>query len=474
MKRIILLMLTLLLFTGCSHNDKENEIDQKQTNAINKVRTDEITIAPNVTTITTPIITPEVIRNVNVEDNELLKNLKELCKSPRRFNTDGENRALDFLIDKMTEYGYDTTTQEFSVYKKTLTDIYSATVWQYFDKYKGDKDSAGKGTNLIATTTNPDKKNTLYITAHYDTTRDTKGIRDNGSGVVVAMEIARQLQTISLPINIEFIFFSAEETGMQGSAYFVSQLTQEEKDNALGCINIDVVGEKGANEVVLKTYLSQINVLSLLMDEYHEFHHSRSEASDHTSFYMGEIPAIYFADEKVKTKDNTVNPLEELDIEKLKELTRIICDYIINFDIDDYNNLLKNSYTKEYTDLPNNGNIEDYTLIQVNKILREDGAGSNKQYIWKNSEGNQVVITEMDSRFFSEDLTEELQSFNSYNDYTKYKIFKENNITIVKYVDLVAFRLYELKGNIIKDEALELLNNQSVFNSNVTLINALN
>lgn len=373
----------------------------------------------------------------------------------------------------MEEYGYQTQTQEFYVYKKTINDIYSSTVWQYFSKYSGVKDSIGTGTNLISKTANPDKKKTLYITAHYDSTKDTNGIRDNSSGVAVVMEIARQLHGINLPVNIEFILFSAEEAGMQGSTYFVSQLTQEEKENSLGCINIDVVGQKGEPEVILKTITSQINVLSLLMDEYHTFGHSRSEASDHLSFYMGGIPVIYFADDIVSVKDSTDNPFEELDVVKLKDLAQIICDFIIDFNTDHYYNLIKNPYTKEYTELPDNGKIIAYSLIQINKILKEDGTGSYKEYIWKNDEGNQVVITEKDIRFLKEDLKEEIQAFNAYNDYIKYKSFEANNGIIVKYADSVSFRLYELKGNISKDDALELLDNHSVYISNVDLIKAL-
>ncbi|MDD3172473.1 MAG: M20/M25/M40 family metallo-hydrolase [Herbinix sp.] len=474
MKKIILLLCFILtiLITGCSNSNKETDNKQFQTNITEDIYLDsDITMA--LTPTEKPTTTPEVTKVVNVEDNELLNNITELCKSPRRFDTDGEQRALNFLNDKMIEYGYQTRTQEFYVYEKTLNDIYSATPWQYFDKYSGEKDSVGKGINLIVTTANPDEKKTLYITAHYDTTRDTNGIRDNCSGVAVVMEIARLLQGIKLPINIEFVFFSGEEAGMQGSASFISQLSHEEKNRALGCINMDVVGEVGDNKVMLKTNSFQINVLSLLMDEFHEFSHARSEASDHFSFYMGGIPAIYFADENVKTKDSTDNPLEELDVEKLKELTRIICDFILNFNLVDYQNLIKNSYTREYTDMPNIGKIQNYSLIQVNKILRDNGSGSDIQYILKNEDGNQVVITEKDSRFLRADLAAEIQTFNTINDYTKYKVLEENYMISVKYADLVSFSLYELIGNVSQDEALELLENIGVFTSNVALINAL-
>lgn len=38
---------------------------------------------------------------INVDNNDLIDNLKNLCISPRKFDTDGENRALNFLINKM-------------------------------------------------------------------------------------------------------------------------------------------------------------------------------------------------------------------------------------------------------------------------------------------------------------------------------------------------------------------------------------
>lgn len=44
---------------------------------------------------------------------------------------------------------------------------------------------------------------------------------------------------------------------------------------------------------------------------------------------------------------------------------------------------------------------------------------------------------------------------------------------IVKYADLVNLSFYELKGNITKDVALELLEEIGVFTSNANLINSL-
>jgi hypothetical protein len=71
-------------------------------------------------------------------------------------------------------------------------------------------------------------------------------------------------------------------------------------------------------------------------------------------------------------------------------------------------------------------------------------------------------------------LAAEIQAFNPINDYTKYKIFEESNAIIVKYANFVSFSLYELEGNVSKDEALELLENIGVFTSDIYLMDSLN
>jgi hypothetical protein len=210
------------------------------------------------------------------------------------------------------------------------------------------------------------------------------------------------------------------------------------------------------------------------MDGFHNFKHFWSSASDHTSFYMDELPAIYFADDKLLLKDTSKNPRKEVDISKLKKLTKIICNFVLTFNLSKYEDILHNGYSKKYIDLPNTKEIKGYSLKQVNKILRVDGAGSNTQYIWKSDNGNQIDITEQDSRFLSKDIAKKIQSFHSYNAYTKYQISKENNNIVIEYADLGFLRLYELRGTIPKDKALELMNNQGDVINNITLINALN
>ena len=410
MKRQVVFLILLLLLVSCSPHTEDRvkqldiEDDVISENRVNNNDTINSAEDSNIENNEVHSVTPEELNKIIVDDNELYENLSILCKGPRKYSTDGEKRASDYLISKLNEYGYQTNIQEFPVYHKRGEDwLFAQSIQEYFKQnYSDTSNKIGTGKNIIAVTANPNEKRTLYVAAHYDTTPDTNGIRDNGSGVVTVMEIARQLHGINLPINIEFIFFSAEEVGLQGSTYFVSQLSKGEKDSILGCINIDVAGQNEDNEVVLKTYAAQINVLSLLMDNYHKFNHGRSEASDHTSFYMGEIPAIYFADNIVSVKDTTDNPLEEVDVKKLKELTQIICNFVLSFDTGLYDDLKKSSYTKEYTDLPDTEEVMDYSMIQANKVLNDNGASSKIQYILKNDKDNYLKITEEDNRFLDD------------------------------------------------------------------------
>ncbi len=47
--------------------------------------------------------------------------------------------------------------------------------------------------------------------AHYDTKIDTPGAIDNGTGVVILLELLDYFQRNPLPVGLEFIAFAGEE-----------------------------------------------------------------------------------------------------------------------------------------------------------------------------------------------------------------------------------------------------------------------
>ncbi|MBP88825.1 MAG: hypothetical protein CMJ64_19285 [Planctomycetaceae bacterium] len=69
----------------------------------------------------------------------------------------------------------------------------------------------------------------LLLSAHHDTTPDSFGANDNGTGVAVLLETARLLAGLSEAMDvrpgraIRFVSFGAEEQGLQGSFAFVDR-----------------------------------------------------------------------------------------------------------------------------------------------------------------------------------------------------------------------------------------------------------
>ena len=95
---------------------------------------------------------------------------------------------------------------------------------------------------------------TLIVGAHYDSAPSSatldrsqlQGLDDNASGAGVLTELVRNLGGIETEHNIRFVAFGAEEYGLIGSRHFANQMSDTEKQNALGMINLDslVTGDK--------------------------------------------------------------------------------------------------------------------------------------------------------------------------------------------------------------------------------------
>jgi Zn-dependent M28 family amino/carboxypeptidase len=94
--------------------------------------------------------------------------------------------------------------------------------------------------NVIAETSGRDD-NVIVVGAHLDGVEDGPGINDNGSGSGTILEIAEQMQKVKPRNQVRFIWFSAEESGLLGSAFYVSQLSDAEKADIAGMLNFDML-----------------------------------------------------------------------------------------------------------------------------------------------------------------------------------------------------------------------------------------
>ena len=89
--------------------------------------------------------------------------------------------------------------------------------------------------NVVAELNNDiEDDETLIIGAHYDTTPNSSGANDNGSGVAAALVVAEELSDDELPFDLRFVLFGAEEIGLNGSFAYVGGLGEGESERYIG------------------------------------------------------------------------------------------------------------------------------------------------------------------------------------------------------------------------------------------------
>ncbi|MEN8194523.1 MAG: M20/M25/M40 family metallo-hydrolase, partial [Bacteroidota bacterium] len=78
------------------------------------------------------------------------------------------------------------------------------------------------------------------------------GADDNASGIAVMLELAKTLGKTSKPARtIIFVAFTAEESGLVGSRYFVANYKKYTIEKILANLNIDTVGRLFANKLMV-------------------------------------------------------------------------------------------------------------------------------------------------------------------------------------------------------------------------------
>lgn len=175
------------------------------------------------------------------------------------------------------------------------------------------QDSATRGQNVIALirgTAHPDEY--YVISAHYDHLgmKEDKifyGADDNASGSACLLALARYFK--QHPPRHSFIFasFDAEEKGLVGSRYFVSNPPVDSNKIKLN-VNMDMVSRNDKNEIYasgtyhypfLKQYVDSIKSLTPVKvlfghDNPSEGHNDWTNQSDHYPFHKARIPYLYF------------------------------------------------------------------------------------------------------------------------------------------------------------------------------------
>ena len=310
----------------------------------------------------------------------------------RQTGTEGEKKAAEYIAKRMKEMGLDskgtdTFYQEFSFLPKT--DPHSEV------EFTKNQDGTITGRNVIGFINNK-AKNTIIIGAHYDHLgyggegslfRDSikavhNGADDNASGTAVMLDLARKLKTGNTNNNYLFMAFSGEEMGLLGSNYFVKNPTIDTKAVSY-MINMDMVGrlKKDSTLAVYGTGTSPM-FKQVLNAHNNKFKLIENESgvgpSDHTSFYLADIPVLHFFTGQHSDYHKPGDDAEKLNYKGMEKISEYIFDVIS--DLNDNGKLAFRKTKNESESTPRFkvglGVVPDYLFD--GKGMRIDGISEGK------------------------------------------------------------------------------------------------
>ncbi len=312
----------------------------------------------------------------------------------RETGTEGERKAASYIKNRFSTIGLtpmgndDTYFQTFSFAPKN--DPHGEVRFR-----ESGNDTLITGTNVIGYWNN-NSDNTIVIGAHYDHLglggegslhRDGEvihnGADDNASGVAIMLHLAQELQEdIYKGNNYLFIGFSGEEMGLLGSNYFTKNATID-LSSVNYMINMDMVGRLNEERTLAvhgvgTSPLWSQTVFAANTDFKLAEHESGVGPSDHTSFYLNDIPVLHLFTGQHEDYHKPGDDSEKLNYEGMESIKKYIKDIIA--ELDD-NGKIKFTKTKdESSAVPSFkvglGVVPDYLFS--GKGMRIDGVSEGK------------------------------------------------------------------------------------------------
>ena len=176
--------------------------------------------------------------------------------------------------------------------------------------------------NIIA---RPDGSGCRTLTGgHFDSVPVGAGANDNASGAAMVLELARAAAIAGLSGHC-FALFGAEETGLDGSRFFISELGREEQDELVAVFIYDVVAGDGQLLVSGSANLedqAQALAKGAGLDAEHGLRPG-GIVSDHVSFLEVGIPALLLTTsdfDRVHTVGDTLANLRPAALEEIAAL----------------------------------------------------------------------------------------------------------------------------------------------------------
>jgi len=271
----------------------------------------------------------------------------------RQTGTPGEELAAEYIVKRfeaigLTPKGTEGFLQPFSF--KPKTDPHKEV------EFTTNADSTITGHNIIGFLDNNADK-TIIIGAHYDhlgyggegslyrgeDKAVHNGADDNASGVAVMLNLASRFKVrndtaqVKDANNYLFMAFSGEEMGLLGSNFFSKNPTIS-KDSINFMINMDMVGKLkpdntlavygvGTSPMFKQTLKANNEKFKLIENE------SGVGPSDHTSFYLIDVPVLHFFTGQHEDYHKPTDDTEKLNYEGMYAISDYI--YTIISDLND-------------------------------------------------------------------------------------------------------------------------------------------
>lgn len=310
----------------------------------------------------------------------------------RQTGTAGEKEAAAYISKRFKELG---------LQPKGSSEYYQAFSFKQKNDPHGEvtfadkpSDSMITGMNVIGYIDNQ-AENTIIIGAHYDhlgygsegslhkgELAIHNGADDNASGVAVMLNLAAKLKETNTANNYLFMAFSGEEMGLLGSNYFVKNPTIDTKAVSY-MINMDMVGRlkqdstlavygTGTSSIFKQVLSAHNNKFKLIEKE------SGVGPSDHTSFYLADIPVLHFFTGQHEDYHKPSDDTEKLNYAGMETISNYIFNVIS--DLNDNGKLAFRKTKNESEETPRFkvglGVVPDYMFD--GKGMRIDGVSEDK------------------------------------------------------------------------------------------------
>jgi len=258
----------------------------------------------------------------------------------RGIGTKEIDNAADYIAKKFEEYGLKPGSDDGSFFQTWTQDV--------LDK----KNITLKNVIGIIPGNNPKLSEAVVISAHYDHLglgwpdvrkgnegKIHNGADDNASGVAVMLEIAKTLGKSAKPARtIIFVAFTAEESGLVGSRYFVANYKKFTIERILANLNIDTVGRLFENKLmVLNTNTAREWKFIFMGTDFttgisSELITQDLDASDQKAFIEKGVPGVQLfytgVDSDYHVPDDDTEKIDAAGLVKVATVAREIIEYL--------------------------------------------------------------------------------------------------------------------------------------------------